>query len=173
MMAEDVCFETAQAEWAPVIGHFILEFATVEEFVHQVLTWYLRKTHLRESDIELVSKTRLNLFERIMLERLTNPKQRKSLTKAVAGIHNLRPTRNLLAHNALGLEFARHVNGDFKMIGIVVSDVRRNDKSIDLATLKTRLATVISHRKVLSDVMSVFYRETMPNLEGDNAEADA
>ena len=118
-------FEQAEQLWAPVIGLFILEFATIEDFLHTVISWYLEGKHMTEADLKDGLPTRLTLFKKIINEIIQSQQDRLKLESSVDGVRKLIHTRNLLAHNSLSLEMEETADGSIKAIGPRSSTVTR------------------------------------------------
>ena len=154
-------FEQAEIAWAPVIGHFILEFATIEDFLHTVISWYLKDKHLMETDLKEGLPTRLTLFKKIMQGIVQSHQDRSKLESSVEGIRKLISIRNLLAHNSLSLEMEESADGSIRAIGPVVAGRRDVDLSLTLDALRLRLSEVKRHRHDLADLLGVFTQKTI------------
>jgi hypothetical protein len=154
-------FEQAEQVWAPVIGQFILEFATIEDFLHSVISEYLRDKHVTESDLKESLPSRLSLFKKIIFERLESHQDRQKLNSSVEGIGHLVKTRNLLAHNSLSLEMEETQEGTIRAIGPVISGRRDPNMTITLGTLRLRLSDLKRHRNEMSDLLSVFHTHSL------------
>jgi hypothetical protein len=153
-------FEQEEMVWAPAIGLFILEFATIEDFLHTVISWYLKDKHLVEADLKEGLPTRLTLFKKIMNEVVQTQQDRLKLESSVEGVRKLITTRNLLAHNSLSLEMEETSDGSIKAIGPVVAGRRDPNMSLTLDALRLRLSEVKRHRNELADLLSVFSEKT-------------
>jgi hypothetical protein len=150
-------FELAEQVWAPVIGQFILEFATIEDFLHSIISEYLKNKHVTESDLKDSLPSRLSMFKKIVSERLDSQQDRQKLNSSVDGIANLVKTRNLLAHNSLSLEMEETQEGTIRAIGPVISGRRDPNMTITLGTLRLRLSDLKRHRNEMSDFLSLFH----------------
>lgn len=153
-------FEQAEQVWAPVIGLFILEFGTVEDLLHSVISWYLRDKYVTELDLKEGLPNRLALFKKILQEILVTRQDQAKLNSCVEGIRDLVETRNLLAHNSLSLELEETKEGTLRAIGPVISGRRNPKKSITLGALKIKLETLKRHRDEMADLLAIFHRST-------------
>jgi hypothetical protein len=158
MDVKEYCFDQAHAEWAPVIGAFILEFATIEEFIHRAMIAHLKSNVVQVSEIKNDLTSRINVFERILSSVSTLNQQQEDLTKAIAEVKRLSKTRNLIAHNGLALMFNETKDGRIEAVGTVLSDLRNDEAYIDLPTLRKRLKEAVACREVLSRSMERFYQ---------------
>lgn len=150
-------FEEAEDLWAPVIGHFILEFATVEDFLHSVISWYLRDTHVTESDLREGMPGRLSLFKKILSGMVETQQDRVKLETSVKGVKNLVQTRNLLAHNSLSLEMEETHDGTIRAIGPVIAGRRDPATTITLGALRLKLSELKRHRNDIADLLVIFH----------------
>ena len=149
-------FELAEQVWAPVIGQFILEFATIEDFLHSIISEYLKDKHVTESDLKDSLPSRLSLFKKIVSERLDSQQDRQKLNSCIDGISNLVKTRNLLAHNSLSLEMEETQEGTIRAIGPIISGRRDLNMTITLGTLRLRLSDLKRHRNEMGDFIPLF-----------------
>ena len=154
-------FEQAEQVWAPVIGQFILEFATVEDFLHSIISEYLKGKHVTESDLKDSLLNRLALFKKIVTERLGSQQDQQKLNSIVCGISNLVKTRNLLAHNSLSLEMEETQEGAIRAIGPIMAGRRDPNMTITLDALRLRLSDLKRHRNEMSDFLPLFHRNTL------------
>lgn len=153
-------FEEEEKVWAQPIGLFILEFATIEDFLHTVISWYLKDKHFLEADLKEGLATRLSLFKRIMNDFVQTQPDRSKLESSVEGVRKLIPIRNLLAHNSLSLEMEETSDGSIKAIGPVVAGRRDPNMSLTLEALRMRLSEVKRHRNNLADLLGIFSNRT-------------
>lgn len=153
-------FDEAEQVWAPVIGLFILEFATIEDFLHTVISWYLKDKHVTELDLKEGLPSRLTLFKKILLGVLETQQDRAKLESSVEGIRKLVDTRNLLAHNSLSLELEESKEGTLRAVGPIISGRRNPNNSITLSGLRSKLVTLKRHRDEMADLLAIFHRAT-------------
>ena len=154
-------FEQAELVWSPVIGQFILEFATIEDFLHSVISWYLRDKHVTEFDLKDGLPSRLSLFRKIIIEILESQQDKAKLSSAVEGIGALVKIRNLLAHNSLSLEMEETQEGTIRAIGPIISGRKDPSTSITLETLVLKLSELKRHRNDMADLLSIFHAYTL------------
>ena len=153
-------FEQEELVWAPPIGLFILEFATIEDFLHTVISWYLKDKHLLEADLKEGLSTRLTLFKKIMSDVVQAQHDLSKLESSVEGVRKLISIRNLLAHNSLSLEMQEASDGTIKAIGPVVSGRRDPNMSLTLDALRLHLSELKRHRNNLADLLGIFSKRT-------------
>lgn len=156
--AED-SLDQAEQVWAPVIGQFILEFATIEDFLLSVISEYLRDKHITESDLKDSLSSRLSLFKKIVTERLDSQQERQKLNSTIDGISNLVKTRHLLAHNSLSVEIVEDREGTIRAIGPVISGRRDPNMTITLEKLRLKLTTAKRLRKDMGDLLALFHAQ--------------
>ncbi len=157
----DVNFNKAEAEWIPLIGQFILDFAFIEDSIHTVISDYLNKSLIKESYLSDRIETRIELFEEII--KASDAQDGTKIKSLTAEIKNLRPTRNLLAHNALGLVYEEK-EGVLKEIGFEIT-AKKKTTSIKLDSLKKQAARLTKCRDQLTEVMIIFLRERFKAYE--------
>ena len=153
-------FEQTEQIWAPVIGSFILEFATIEDYLHSVISWYLSDKFLTEADLRESLTSRLSLFKKIMHSLIDMQHNRFQLENSVEGIRKLISIRNLLAHNSLSLEMEQTSEGSIREIGPIISGRRDPDSSITLDALKLKLFDIKRYRNDLEDLLVIFHKHT-------------
>lgn len=157
MTAIDASFEKEEAKWIPLIGHFIFDFANIEDYLHQVIQHHIGDTQIEVTDISESLPKRLKLFRKILTETVfTNSAQIERVTTAVEATLELVPTRNLVAHNALSLALYE-VDGAYQVSGFQISGKRNKDTYLGFDDLKEKGSRLNELRNTFTEVIMDFY----------------
>ena len=166
-------FSKEEKKWSPLIGQIILDFANIEEFFYEVINFYLRKSIIKTDDINGSFDKRLDLFVKIIKSELTlSLVDKNKLDLAIKQIQNHKTTRNLVAHNSIGLMVNEDENGNMRISGYQIVG-RKNEKVyINLEMLENSAKSISTSRKNLGEILLVFYehlhktydRETLAHL---------
>lgn len=149
-------FEDEEKKWVPLIGQFIFDFANIEDYLHQVIQYYLSSTQIRSDDISTSLPKRISLFKRILLSNVVKePAKQKIFEETINQILELVEIRNLVAHNSLSLSLYEK-DGNFHVSGFEISG-RKKDKFLTYDDLKEKSVQLNSCRKKLSEFMLDFY----------------
>jgi hypothetical protein len=153
----DAAFESAEDSWAPIIGKFILEFGSVEECLHSVIFGPVRGSQVSVSGKEDRLVKKLQLFQRIVGEKLDEQDVQSKLKECVDGLGKLIRTRNLLAHNSLALEFWETEEGVLKIVGPVIYGRKCPTFSVTFDVLTLQLKELKRYRKIMYEVLGAFH----------------
>lgn len=151
-------FTQEEDKWAPLIGKVILDFANIEDFFHQVISFYLQKSIIKKEDLSEKFENQLALFGRVLRAELVLSKvDDEKLVSALKAIKTHRVTRNLVAHNSLGLSVLEDKDGNLKIGGFGMDGRKGKTLYMDYETLRMNSIAISKIRSDLSDIMMLFY----------------
>ena len=154
----EVDFYYEEKKWAPLIGKFILDFANIEEFLHEVMRYYFMDTLLDEEDIPDNLLKRIKLFEKILVNRiLTEASDKEKLAEAISKVRQLIPIRNLVAHNSLGLIVEENAEGVMRIGGFEITGRKKKEVFLNYESLSEKVKQLEACRNQLSELILVFY----------------
>ncbi len=157
-MTINVNFLLAEKQWIPLIGKFIVDFASVEDSLHQVVKHHVRNTFINSEWFAERFENQLKIFEDVMTnEVLVEESDIKTLHVFVSTIKQLKQTRNLIAHNSLGLSFQENETGEMKAIGFTIDGKRKKGYSINFDMLVNESQRLTNCRAALNKLMMKFH----------------
>lgn len=158
-------FDKEESKWVPLVGQFIFDFATIEDYLHQVIEHHLSNTHIGINDISTSLPKRIKLFEKILIEGvLTDSPDLEKFKEVIKKILELVKVRNLVAHNSLGLAIYEK-EGELRVGGFQINGRKDGEYFIDYESLKNNSFTLSNCRKELGEVMLEFYTSAHKNSE--------
>jgi hypothetical protein len=157
-MTQNVNFLLAERQWVPLIGRFIFDFVCLEDSIHSVIRYHIRNT-VDQSDLFIDRfEEQIKIFESVMCKHiLQTSADKESLKSIVSRMKQLKTTRNLIAHNALGLMFKEKRNGEMIVVGFVIENKKNKKVTISLDQLKERTRELRSCRNDMSKLMLIFH----------------
>ena len=168
-MTINVNFLLAEKQWIPLIGKFIVDFASVEDSLHQVVKHHVRNTFINSEWFAERFEDQLKIFEDVMTsEILVDELDIKKLHLFVATIKQLKQTRNLIAHNSLGLSFEENETGEMKAIGFTIDGKRKKGYSINFDKLSDESKRLTNCRSMLCKLMMKFHEIELKLVLTDN-----
>jgi hypothetical protein len=159
MSDNDVNFDKAEEKWAPLIGQFMLDYSIVEDSIHHVIKYAIRKTVIEAEDITDRLEQRIKIFQRVMLAFLKEKADKEKLKTAVKGILSLKSTRNLIAHNPVNLAFKVGRNRSLKMLGFQISSKKNENIFVNLVSFGEKVRELRECRIMLSELMMQLHVE--------------
>ena len=156
-MDDDVTYLIAEEKWANLIGRFMLDFASIEDIVHRVIIQYLKETLITEQQLNDTFKSRLDLFHQILIKRFSEGLDKSELNNAINKIHDLYPTRNLIAHNSLSYTFGEDQNGDFQFRGFEITAKKKSTIFTTYEQLEGKVQSLKECRTQISSFMLKFH----------------
>ena len=78
----------------------------------------------------------VDLFKNIFISDISQTEEvRKLIKEFTTEANNLRPIRNAIVHNSLGLMFERKETGEMEMIGFEIENKTKQNKTYPLTTI--------------------------------------
>ena len=130
-------FQTEEARWIPNIGRFIIDFAYIEDSLYRVIQSHLKNTQISYKNLrEIFDSDYVDLFKNIFISDISQTEEvRKLIKEFTTEANNLRPIRNAIVHNSLGLMFERKETGEMEMIGFEIENKTKQNKTYPLTTI--------------------------------------
>lgn len=155
-MTDDLTYLVAENDWANLIGHFMLDYANIEDCIHRVIKFHIRQTLIDESHLIDKFPIKLSLFKTIMIEQFVDHKSKSHFESVVKKITELNSTRNVIAHNPLSYHFVEK-DGNMEFVGFGISGKKANSCPMDLERFKKEAEKLRNCTVNLSEFMLQFH----------------
>lgn len=169
-MSDDVNFLYAERKWIPVIGKFIIDFASIEDSLHHVVSYHLRDTYVQPNWFAEKIKEQIAIFKEVMLSEVLDAKEdEEKLNLLVSQILQLKQTRNLIAHNSLSLSFVEDEQGRISAAGFEIGGKRNINFSINYDQLVKEMKRLEKSRSQLHTFMLKFHEYEYKKVKAENS----
>ena len=151
-------FQTEEERWITCIGRFIIDFAYIEESLYRVIQSHLKNTQISYKNLrDKFDSNYVDLFKNIFISDISQTEEvRKLIKEFTTKANNLRPIRNTIAHNSLGLMFERKETGEMEIIGFEIEDKTKQNISINYDTFVKHMGALKVCRSNLEKLMEIF-----------------
>lgn len=157
-------FDKAEEKWIPLIGQFMFDYSSIEDSIHHVIQYAIRKTIIGSEDITDRLEQRIKLFQRVILSFLKEKEDKDRLKLVVKRVQALKTTRNLIAHNPVNLAFKVGPGRSLKMLGFQISSKKNEKVFVNLTGFKQRVKELRECRAKLSELMMQLHVEEFKEI---------
>lgn len=157
-MNDNVNIIYAEQKWIPVIGKFIIDFASIEDSLYHVVRFHLQGTFVQSNWFAEKINEKIEIFKDVMLsEVLVVKEDEEKLNLLISQIQLLKKTRNLIAHNSLNLSFVEDEQGQISAAGIEIGGKRGANYSVTYDELVQEAKRLEECRSQLDSFMLQFH----------------
>ena len=142
-------YTNQENKWAQLVGHFILDFVSIENIIQVEILSYIHDLKLTEADITDKFEQRLNLFKKILMQK----NKSNDIENILKKIKELKQVRNLIAHNGLRFRFSQDTRGIIKLNGFEIGSSKNSTYSISFKEFREKVKELKSCKKKIEKLL--------------------